>query len=165
MTEKNDKNTLNNTAEKLFEPLGKLTLQQARFVDAYLETLDPVLSARRAGYSKSGLVMRAHALLSNPKILAELNSRLTQHAKTLKVTKGFIVKNLLAIIENTAAIEPVLDKSGAPTGQTKLKDASVALRALESLAKHSLAADSIQETAASASPQIICVENLDDNKI
>lgn len=152
-----------NTASGAPAPENPLTPQQSRFVDAYIQSLDPLCAARRAGYAKSGIHSRARELLFNPKIIAEIYRRIDQNSSTLQVSRAFIVKRLLDIIDTAGAHEPVLDRSGEPTGQLKIRDASVALRAIEALSKHFPL--SAEKPAQNPDVQVVCVENLDDTKI
>ena len=79
------------------------------------------------------------------------------------MTKSFIVKKLLQIVANTTLEESVLDKNGSPTGQIKLKDPAVALRALDALAKCFLPAQ--PQPAEDNGVRLMFIENLDDSKI
>ena len=76
------------------------------------------------------------------------------------------MKQLLQIITFSSEKEPILDKSGEPTGFSRLRDAAVALRALDSLAR--IYERQKSETASSIDSEgvrIMCIENLDENKI
>ena len=76
------------------------------------------------------------------------------------------MKKLLQIITFSSEKEAVLDKTGEPTWAQRLRDAAVALRALDSLTR--IYERQKDETSATIDPQsvrIMCIENLDENKI
>ena len=139
----------------------ELSTLQKKFVTYFLKTMNPTKSAINAGYSKSGAKKTAEYLLSNPVIIAEINSRLKAQASSLRVEKLYVVKKLLDIIEFSLSEEDILDKDGNKTGKTKLRDTSAGLRALESLTKYlSLGAS---DSAPDDSPSFI--ENINLKKI
>ncbi len=195
---------------------SRLTLQQRRFVNNYIDTLDPTKSALNAGYHAATAKSKARELLSNPAIIAEIHAQAEKSALSLNVPNAFIVKKLLQIInsafifdddiieaENTHGEElsgSLNDKkigaegsgakcgttsharnsanrcgsqdkgctgtSGAQLGGLKLKDASVALRAVDLLSKfitNKTAENPLDAT--NNSVRIMCIENLNEDKI
>ena len=140
-----------------------LTALQSKFIDEYIKTLNPRQSAINAGYSKSNAAYRAAELLKNPRIVAEIHARIESLPDSLVVTKSFIVKKLLQIVAHTAVEEAVTDKNGAPTGQVRLKDAAVALRALDMLAKCYVPEPT--QNPDGDGVRLMFIENLDEEKI
>ena len=143
-----------------------LTQQQRRFARIYAQTLDPAKSAIKAGYKATSAGEKSIELLSNPAILDEIHAQIDFQAKTLRINNAFIVKKLLQIISSTSEIEPVFDKAGNPTGANKLRDASVALRAVDCLFR--TFAKETGETPANTAEnavRIMCIENLNEDKI
>lgn len=138
-----------------------LTPSQLRFVDAYIETLDPLKSAATAGYSKDTLKDRAKELLKNPRVLAKIHERIEQLPAALRVNKAFIVKKLLDIVSSASSPEEIFDKQGNPSG-SKIKDAATALRALDALARCCAKNGEIQQ---SSDVRVLCIENLNDSKL
>lgn len=110
-------------------------------------------------------------LLYNPSVIAEIYGRIDYYASFLQVTKGFIVKKLLEIADYASANEEILDKNGVPTGKKKMRDVSVALKAVESLSKYSglncsITVNNAENQASNHfSPCNTEIENLDDSKI
>ena len=143
-----------------------LTPQQRRFAQYYAQSLDPTKSAIKAGYKAVSAKEKAIELLKKPKVLAEIHAQIDFLANALIVNNAYIVKKLLQIISNTSEFEPIVDKSGTPTGANKLRDAAVALRAIDCLSKFYL-----KETGENSAPEsengvrIMCIENLNDEKI
>ena len=143
--------------------LKPLSTAQSRFVDAYIETLDPLKSAEIAGYSKIGIKFRAAELLRNPLIQAAINDRLEQVPATLKLNRAFIAKKLFDIVVAASASEQTFDKQGNPTG-TKIKDAGAALRALEALLRcYTRVTDA--QTSPPEDLRVMYIENLDETKL
>lgn len=144
-------------------PQNPLSACQTRFVDAYIETLDPVKSAEIAGYSKIGLKSRATELLRNPQIQKTISERLEQVPATLKINRAFILKKLFDIVAAASATEQTFDKQGNPTG-TKIKDAGAALRALEALSRcYTRVTDA--QAPHSDDLRVMYIENLDETKL
>jgi len=143
-----------------------LTPHQKRFAYNYAQSLDPTKSAVNAGYKATTAKERANELLKNPQILDEIHAQIDFAAKTLRINSAFIVKKLLQIISNTSEIEPIVDKSGVPTGANKLRDAAVALRAVDCLSKLFLKeSDETPLPISENGVRIMCIENLNDEKI
>jgi len=139
-----------------------LSTQQKKFITYFLKSMNPTQSAINAGYSKASAKKTADNLLSNPVIIAEINSRLKQQASSLRVKKLYVVKKLLDIIEFSLSEEDILDKEGNKTGKTKLRDTTAGLRALESLSKYLSLGASADEQAEEKSSFI---ENINFKKI
>ena len=144
-------------------PQNPLSPCQLRFIDAYIETLDPVKSAEMAGYSKIGIKSRAAELLRNPRIQKAISERLEQVPATLKVNRAFIVKKLFDIVSSASALEQTFDKQGNPTG-TKIKDAGAALRALEALSRCYTRVTDAQAPQGD-DLRVMYIENLDESKL
>jgi len=144
--------------------MDKITKQQKEFVSDYIKTLDAELSAKNVGYKSKDFKEVADKLLSNNFVINEIKSQLKCHISTLRVHKGYVVQKLLEIAEFSLEEEDILDKDGGFTGKKKLRDATVGLRALESLCKHlgfSAKSDDIESTET----KIITINNLDEDKI
>lgn len=136
---------------------------QLRFVEAYIDTLDPLKSAAMAGYAKNDLKRRARELLRSPRIQAAIHSRLEQFPVMLCVNRAFIVKKLFDIVSAASSLEQTFDRQGNPSG-SKIKDAGAALRALEALSRcYTRVTDA--QTAQGEDFRVLCIENLDDSKL
>lgn len=143
-----------------------LTPQQRRFISEYATDLDASKAAQKAGYKSDTAHLRAKELLQNPIISAEIHAEIEKTAQTLNVSPAFIVKKLLQIIKISSTEEPILDKTGTPTGLNRLHDGAVALRALDSLIRFFERQKSETRTEiGSENVRIMCIENLDDAKI
>ena len=114
---------------------SNITTLQQKFINEFVQTLDPEQSARKAGYTRKDAARRARELLANPKILSAINEKIDSLALQLQPPKAFFAKKFLDIIHTTTAEEAVLDRSGGLTGKTKIADAASALRALDALNK------------------------------
>lgn len=141
-----------------------ITKQQKEFVSEYIKTLDAELSAKTAGYKSKDLKSVAEELLSNNFVIKEIKTQLKSHISSLRVHKGYVVQKLLEIAEFSLEEEEILDKEGGYTGKRRLRDASIGLKALETLCKH-LGFSSKNEHADVAETKIITIKNLDDDKI
>lgn len=144
--------------------MKNLTQQQKTFVSEYIKTLDAGLSAKNAGYKSKDLKSVTEKLLSNNFVINEIKEQLKNHISSLQVHKGYVVHKLLEIAEFSLEEEEILDKDGGYTGRRKLRDATVGLRALESLCKH-LGFSSKTEDEGMPETKIITINNLDENKI
>lgn len=141
--------------------MKNLTQQQKKFVSEYIKSLDAELSAKKAGYKSKELKTVIEHLLSNNFVINEIKHQLKSHITSLRVHKSYVVHKLLEIAEFSLEEEDILDKDGGFTGKRKLRDATVGLRALESLCKH-LGFSSNEEMP---EMKIITINNLDENKI
>lgn len=147
-------------------PKDLLTQQQRRFVKNYAETLDAVKSATEAGYSPSGIKTKAAELLKNPVVLNEIHATIEKSAHTLKISDAYIIKKLLQIINSTSEEPQTTTGNEVSSTKTKFKDASVALRAVDILAKimERQKADNAPSTGEN-NARVICIENLNEDKI
>lgn len=143
--------------------MNNLTKQQKKFVSEYIKTLNGELSAHNAGYKSKDLKAISEDLLSNNFVIKEIKLQLKDHISSLRVHKGYVVQKLLEIAEFSLEEEEILDKDGGYTGKRKLRDATVGLKALESLCKH-LGFRSKDENDTNTETKII-INNLDENKI
>lgn len=144
--------------------MKNLTKQQKQFVSEYIKSLDAEVSAKNAGYKSKDLKSLADRLLLNNSVIKEINSQLKSHISSLRVHKGYVIHKLLEIAEFSLEEEEILDKDGGYTGKRKLRDATVGLRALESLCKH-LGFTSKDEDFGMPETKIITINNLDEDKI
>jgi len=144
--------------------MKNLTKQQKNFVSEYIKSLDAELSAKNAGYKSKDLKSVADNLLSNNFIIKEIKAQLKNHISSLRVHKGYLIHKLLEIAEFSLEEEEIFDKDGGYTGKRKLRDATVGLRALESLCKH-LGFSSKSDEEHTAETKIITINNLDEDKI
>ncbi len=147
-------------------PKNLLTLKQHRFVKNYAETLDAVKAATEAGYSTTRIKTKAAELLKNPVILDEIHATIENSALTLKISDAYIVKKLLQIINSTTEEPQTSARSEYSPTNTKFKDASIALRAVDILAKvmERQKADNKPSTGEN-NARVICIENLNEDKI
>lgn len=158
----------------------KLSIVQKKFITAYIDTLNPIKSAIDAGYCEKNAASAAQNILDNDSVINEINSILSSQTKTLNISKAYIVKKLVDIIENSLnTIEPDCINEVDSHGRTlsgknakKQKDVAVALKALENLCKQlnfSPAGSRFDERDDSfdeiESPKINIINNLDENKL
>lgn len=144
--------------------MKNLTQQQKKFVSEYIKTLDAGLSAQNAGYKSDDLKAVAEDLLTTNFVIKEIKSQLKDHISSLRVHKGYVIQKLLEIAEFSLEEEEILDKDGGYTGKRKLRDASVGLKALESICKY-LGFNSKNNDENIDGPRIITINNLDEDKI
>ena len=144
--------------------MKNITQQQKDFVSEYIKTLDAELSAKNAGYKSKDLKAVSDRLLSNDFVINEIKTQLKRHISSLRVHKGYVIQKLLEIAEFSLEEEDILDKEGGYTGKRKLRDASVGLKALETLCKH-LGFNSKSEHESMPETRIITINNLDEDKI
>lgn len=144
--------------------MKNITEQQKHFVSEYIKTLDAEVSAKNAGYKSKDLKSVCEKLLSNNSVIKEIKIQLKRHISSLRVDKGYVIHKLLEIAEFSLEEEEILDKDGGYTGKKKLRDASVGLKALETLCKH-LGFSSKDHDEGMPETKIITIKNLDDDKI
>lgn len=144
--------------------MKNLTQQQKKFVSEYIKTLDAELSAKNAGYKSDDFKTVSEELLTTNFVIKEIKSQLKNHISSLRVHKGYVIQKLLEIAEFSLEEEEILDKDGGYTGKRKLRDASVGLKALESICKY-LGFNSKNNDENADGPKIITINNLDENKI
>jgi len=144
--------------------MKNLTQQQKLFVSEYIKTLDAENSVKNAGYKSSDLKLTSEKLLSDNLIINEIKNQLKSHLSSLRIHKGYVVQKLLEIAEFCLEEEEILDKEGGYTGKKKLRDASVGLKALESLCKH-LGFNAKDDAEIKTETKIITINNLDEDKI
>jgi len=144
--------------------MKNLTQQQKKFVSEYIKTLDAEISAKNAGYKSKNLKSISEKLLSNNFVINEIKTQLKNQISSLRVHKGYVVQKLLEIAEFSLEEEEILDKEGGYTGKRKLRDASVGLKALETLCKH-LGFNIKADTDNNSETKIITINNLDEDKI
>lgn len=144
--------------------MKNLTQQQKKFVSEYIKTLDAELSAKNAGYKSDDFKAVVEELLTTNFVIKEIKSQLKDHISSLRVHKGYVIQKLLEIAEFSLEEEEILDKDGGYTGKRKLRDASVGLKALESICKY-LGFNSKNNDENTDGPKIITINNLDEDKI
>lgn len=144
--------------------MKNLTLQQKKFTEEYIKTLNGELAARNAGYKTQDLKSQSEKLLSDPKIIKHIKQSLNRQIDALSVAKGYVIQKLLQIAEFSLEEEDITDKDGNFTGKKKLRDTSAALKALESLCKY-LGLNNSEDTESYRTVKIITISNLDDSKI
>lgn len=130
----------------------KINKNQKKFLEYYAKTLDMDTSAKIAGYKTPFGICGVKKFLDNPKGLFELEKIIKAGISKLEVTKAFIVKKYLQIIEY-AFFE---DEGG-------LKDPQLGLRALDGLCKQ-LSCIKIEDVKNQKSI-FESIEGLDPNKI
>lgn len=144
--------------------MKNFTLQQKKFTEEYIKTLNGELAARNAGYKTQDLKSQSEKLLSDPKIIKYIKQSLNRQIDALSVPKGYVIQKLLQIAEFSLEEEDITDKDGNFTGKKKLRDTSAALKALESLCKY-LGLNNSEDTESYKTVKIITISNLDDSKI
>lgn len=140
-----------------------VTIQQKKFIEEYIKTLDGEASCKYAGYKNPNLKELSNKMLADKKIINAIKAELVSRIPSLRVEKGYIVQKLLQIIEFSLEEEDILDKEGSLTGKRKLRDTSTGLKALENLCKH-LGFGNTQDTSYQEA-KIITISNLDENKL
>ena len=143
--------------------MKNVTIQQKKFIEEYIKTLDSEAACRYAGYKNNNLKELANKMLSDKKIIKAMQGELLSRIPSLRVEKGYIVQKLLQIIEFSLEEEDILDKDGSLTGKRKLRDTSTGLKALENLCKHLGFGLSQEDSYKDA--KIITISNLDENKL
>lgn len=138
-----------------------LTSLQQRFITEYLKSLNGEIAAKNAGYKEKDLKRLSEELLSQDKIIREINRQINHQVQTLRIQKCYVIKKLLQIAEFSLEEEEIIDKKGNPTGKKKLRDTSSALKAIDSLCKYLWAKEDNSQLEA----KIITISNLDDKKI
>ena len=141
----------------------KVTIQQKKFIEEYIKTLDGEASCKVAGYKANNLNDLSNKMLSDKKIINAIRHELLLRISALRVEKGYIVQKLLQIIEFSLEEEDILDKEGGLTGKRKLRDTSTGLKALENLCKHLGFCNS--QDVVHQDAKIITISNLDENKL
>ncbi|MCI5824526.1 MAG: terminase small subunit [Candidatus Gastranaerophilales bacterium] len=161
----------------------KLTNIQKKFIKIYIDTLNPTKSAIEAGYCEKNASSVAQMLLDKEDIINEINTLLSSQTKTLNISKAYIVKKLVDIIENSlnddsfevdsyeSANSSIRHKTNTKIAK-KQKDVAIALKALENLCKqlgfsscNSKFEDKDDNCDETLSPQINIINNLDETKL
>jgi len=102
----------------------EINANHKKFLEYYAKTLNARQSAQLAGYKSENGISSVKKILDNPKKVFELEKIIAKSISKLEVTKAFVVKKYLKIIEY-AFFE---DENG-------LKDPQLGLRALDGLCK------------------------------
>ena len=76
-----------------------VTIQQKKFIEEYIKTLDGEASCKVAGYKSSNLKDLSNKMLADKKIVNAIKAELLARIPSLRVEKGYIVQKLLQIIE------------------------------------------------------------------
>lgn len=145
--------------------IPKLTELQKKFVNEFVRSLNPLESCKKAGYAEKNINYTMADLMHSERVRAVIEHKIEESVLQLMPCRAFFVKKLLDIITAATATEEVLDRSGNATGKTKLADASVALRALEALAKYFPAESTDNAVQDSSEREFLCIENLDTERI
>lgn len=141
-----------------------LSKQQKAFVREYIKSLDAKAAATKAGYQKSRAKQHGETLLKKKEVIEAIEEVLCAQISSLQVSKAYVIRRLLTVIEFSLALEDILDKDGNKTGKTKLRDTQSSLRALDFLSKQiGLASGLTAETQ--SEPRITIIDNLNENKI
>ncbi len=143
--------------------MKKLTSKQNKFVNEYINTLNPELSAKKAGFNVKDYKAYGEKLLSLPHIVKSINILIKKHINTLQVQRSYVIQKLLDIAEFSLEEEEIYDKFNSYTGKRKLRDAASGLKALECLCKY--LGFSTKDSTLENLPKIITIKNLDDEKI
>lgn len=142
----------------------KLTELQKKFINEYIIDLNPEQAAIRAGYCDKNALRHANQLIQNPNIISRIKQQIKEQTKRLRIEKSYIIQKLLKVAEFSLEEEAVTDKSGNPTGKTKLRDTTAGMKALEMLCKHCGIADKAIKTD-SGLPKINIIKGLDESKV
>ena len=112
-----------------------LTDRQRLFVAEYLRDLNASQAARRAGYSKRTAKQMGTENLSKPAIAAAIQTAFIKRLERTQIDADYVLRQAVKLHERCMQAEPVLDKTGNPTGVYRF-DAAGACRALELVGKH-----------------------------
>lgn len=101
-----------------------LNPKQLRFVAEWLKDHNGKQAAIRAGYSERSAEQQASALLSNPKVKAEVEKRMTKLMNNLEITAERVLKERarLAFFD----VRKLLDSTGKPKAIHELDDDTAA---------------------------------------
>jgi len=101
-----------------------LNPKQLRFVAEWLKDHNGKQAAIRAGYSERSAEQQASALLSNPKVKAEVEKRMTKLMNNLDITAERVLKERarLAFFD----VRKLLDSTGRPLAIHELDDDTAA---------------------------------------
>ena len=78
-------------------PSRPLTAKQLQFVDEYLVDLNGTQAAIRAGYGAKSAKVTASRTLTNANVVAELQKRMAERAKNLKVSQDRVIEELARV--------------------------------------------------------------------
>ena len=125
------------------------TPKQIEFVNAYLSEAHygNARSAYMAVFScdPAYAANRASSMINKPHVQAYLTLRMKEVSEKAQISAEYVLSKLKNIVEDSMDVKEVKDKEGNPTGETKLKDSTAALRALEMLGKyHKLFTDKVE---------------------
>lgn len=74
-----------------------LTARQSRFVDEYLIDLNAKQAAIRAGYAERSAEVTASRLLSNAKVAAAIQERMSERSERTKIDADYVLRRLVEI--------------------------------------------------------------------
>jgi phage terminase small subunit len=113
----------------------KLTPKQQLFIEYYIVSMNATESAIKAGYSEKTANVVGYENLTKPYIKDAINKALENRVQEHKLTAEYVLTSLQNVADRCMQKEPILDKSGQPTGEYRF-DSSGANKALELLGKH-----------------------------
>lgn len=87
-----------------------------RFADKYFETLNGKESAIYAGFAENSAKVQASQLLQREDIQEYLQSLRSEYAEKSGISKLWIIERFKTISDRCIQEEPVIDKTGKPTG-------------------------------------------------
>lgn len=109
--------------------------QQRFFCREYIIDFNGQRAAIAAGYSPKTAKSQASDLLTRPNLQAFLQTLINKRAAAVQVTAEDVLRDLLKVKDRCLQAEPVLDKTGAETGEYRF-DSSGANKSLELVGKH-----------------------------
>ena len=77
-----------------------LTAKQKRFCDEYMIDVNGKQAAIRPGYSEHTAEQQGSRLLSNAKVFAEIQRRISERAKRVEVDADYVVEKLRTMVED-----------------------------------------------------------------
>lgn len=119
---------------------SRLTKRQKRFIEFYLQTGNGSESARKAGYTIKNAGVAASELLKNPRVAAELNTRMKQLEEKGMAKTEEIIKYLTSVMRGEHTDEMAMN-IGIGEGKTQAEIVNLKvqskdrLKAAEMLAK------------------------------
>jgi phage terminase small subunit len=114
---------------------SKLNDKQRQFVREYLIDLNATQAAIRCGYSAKTAKVQGSRLLTNVAVQAAIQIAKAERAARKVIDQDYVLDVIQSTIDRCRQAEPVLDKTGQPTGEYKF-DASAVLKGAELLGRH-----------------------------
>jgi phage terminase small subunit len=127
-----------------------LTPKQAKFVEAYLVSLNQSDAARKAGCTSKRADQAGYELMRNPEVKAAVDAAIEKRAKKAELSAQYVLETIMDTVERCRQATPVLDEDGNETGEYQFQSGSV-LKGCELLGKNlKLWTDKVEHSSADA---------------